>query len=404
MARFYAYACILSLLSCRVEMNPSKELKNHYRILNVESGLSFINEGKIRLIKTKWQIYTVYDGRINESDKLLNQVQSLRKEITKFHHILYVKQRDASHPNDLISLFNNIKLLLHRINYVRNHITHKSRKSLSEHERTQIVSSKRSRRSWIPFIGKAMSTVFGTASEDEIDDVKKMIDFNRHGIKDIYHLNHKLVTVINQSNYAISDNRERINNISTAFRSTIDRMSQLEEITQLQNKMHYFMIAVGIIEYEHTRLKLHKANIDSILDNLHAGILNKDIISAKILDEIRSTCAKRKLGILMKDDYYYQYASVQKLEHMSSEWYRIDLDIVQETEFDMYTMTSLKTPFNDTTSVQLMVPYEIGIDSRFSLSNHLKRETFAWGLAHCGDWLGLALASQTPALHTHGQH
>ena len=99
------------------------------------------------------------------------------------------------------------------------------------------------------------------------------------------------------------------------------------------------------------------------MDDLRSGVVTEDVVPPSILDDIRQMCIKNDMGTLLENVYYYRYASVQRLHHMSKVWYRINLDIASEDTFDLYKLHSLKMPVNETTSVQILAPPKIGIDT-----------------------------------------
>ena len=96
----------------------------------------------------------------------------------------------------------------------------------------------RSRRSVVPVIGRIMSFLFGTVSESDLDDVRRVINDLSQNQKEIIHVLEEQMTILNVSRVQIAENRDAILDLAKCVnlfdirlrRLTIEIQKQIEHV------------------------------------------------------------------------------------------------------------------------------------------------------------------------------
>ena len=72
----------------------------------------------------------------------------------------------------------------------------------------------RSKRSLLPIVGKALSFLFGTVSEDDLQSIKSNINKLAANQKKISHVVEESLTLLNDTREHVIQNRQAINNVN----------------------------------------------------------------------------------------------------------------------------------------------------------------------------------------------
>ena len=156
---------------------------------------------------------------------------------------------------------------------------------------------KRPKRSIIPWVGSVLSTMFGTASEGDLDDIRDNLQQLQDNQDKMTHVIEKGLTLLNISRTEISENRNRINQISGLLRRVTDEINTIgTRIHQAETFLHIYASLQGTM----ARVRGFLREIDVIfwnfkmqIDFLVQGRLNPTVIPSSKLRNILLTIEKK---------------------------------------------------------------------------------------------------------------
>ena len=152
----------------------------------------------------------------------------------------------------------------------------------------------RQKRSLLPFIGQALSTLFGVVDEDHINSIRTHVNILSKNQQKMAHVVEDSITIINITRNQVAENRKAINTV-------IDKLSQLEsEFRKQLTKFHYYIMVVRkFVEIEsYFRLTLQDVSVmaqrsseyaqhlQTLITTLSMGRLPPDIITPGHLQSI----------------------------------------------------------------------------------------------------------------------
>ena len=94
------------------------------------------------------------------------------------------------------------------------------------------VQYERSKRSVLPFVGNILSHLFGTLSEEDIEDMSRAISQLEHNQQNTVHLFDEAYSTINVTFEGVRKNRKTINRLSAALVTLRDKVSLLYQPLQ----------------------------------------------------------------------------------------------------------------------------------------------------------------------------
>ena len=204
---------------------------------------------------------------------------------------------------------------------------------LKTYQNFRILQS-RSKRSLLPIVGKALSFLFGTVSEDDLHSIKSNINQLSANQRKISHVVEESLTLLNDTREHVIENRQAINNVISAVASL---QTQMQNVTQMiQNDIMdlrisstaYFQINNFIAELKRlaTAAKYYMDDLHFKFNMLSLGHLSPSLVAPKRLQNILSEIKGRLPSHLqlthdpMKDIWtYYRYltcTTVISTEHV----------------------------------------------------------------------------------------
>ena len=89
------------------------------------------------------------------------------------------------------------------------------------------IQYERSKRSVLPFVGNILSQLFGTLSEEDIEDMSRAISQLEHNQQNTVHLFDEAYSAINVTFEGVRKNRKTINRLSAALVTLRDKVNLL---------------------------------------------------------------------------------------------------------------------------------------------------------------------------------
>ena len=239
--------------------------------------------------------------------------------------------------------------------------------------RTRRRGHARVRRGLFDFIGHVSRALFGTATEEEVQETKKMVERVSLENEAVVHLVKELVTVVNKTRESAIANRDRLN-----------------ELARRQNYMYAFLGRLSQSDYwttvEIQRLKV-KLEVDRILEDLELmtnaycdahlvyhfqrgalewGRLSESILPLRHLEQILNEGKGQNMVSISPIEWYYRYCEVEPLWSTDKTLaYRVSIPFIESKQYIRYSVESFPIPLNDSElrTAQLDVQGSYGYDT-----------------------------------------
>ena len=145
----------------------------------------------------------------------------------------------------------------------------------------------RGKRSLLPFVGDAMSWLFGTVSQSSLQGIKAQIRELQANQQTIVHVAEQSLTVINESRELIRENRHSINDIIKSLKTLDSEMKALtEQLAKSVLENRYFLEITSKMDLRLSEIRILLGNVRSYLSNLESQLdyLSLGKISTRIIN------------------------------------------------------------------------------------------------------------------------
>ena len=206
----------------------------------------------------------------------------------------------------------------------------------------ELTSIKRTRRGLLDFVGNFGKIAFGLGTEKDNMELKKVISDNHDSLEMIVHKSNKLLTIINATNYEISENRNAVNHL---LESTNRLNEWIKEIKLNQIMYKGLMFKVDVLQEHINHVRRIKDKVSRIRKDLERGFLSEDLLPMESLRSlINSPLIPMGSKFINPIEWYYSGLKV-KLVNMGNELvYSINLPLVSDARAVVTTFQSFPTP------------------------------------------------------------
>lgn len=213
----------------------------------VNSNPYFVHQGEVYSEYSSWLLtYTVnvepFSQHVGHVRELLGQ---FRGKIQQLHGITPVSN-NTTHPNvegpRLTRLRENMLVAIHREEgYLR--VQYENIIDMIESIQVLTQTSKgRQRRAALPFVGKALSYLFGTATEGNLRQLKLALSSLRDSQAKTIHGVSESVSLVNKTQTQVRENRDAINTLI----NVTERLEDKVRLVHLENKR--MSTELGLVE------------------------------------------------------------------------------------------------------------------------------------------------------------
>ncbi len=119
------------------------------------------------------------------------------------------------------------------------------------------MAANRNKRGMADFIGQLSSDLFGIATENDLLQIREVIEENRNELSIVSHRTNRMITVVNATRFQMMENRKVLNNL---IETTSELMNWAKEVRLRQHMYHVLLFRINMIEnlvrqLEHTKDK-----------------------------------------------------------------------------------------------------------------------------------------------------
>ena len=229
----------------------------------------------------------------------------------------------------------------------------------------------RTRRGILDFVGEISQKLFGTATDADVRECKRMIEAVARVSQQVTHSQKALVTVVNQTYHHVQQNRRHIQSLQL-FGRTLNREMNFMKTIMEKNHLLIEMLkaelridqALSAIEATHNQWlrqldRYHRQRIA-----LELGWLTEEVLSAPELRQILE--AGRRVGLQAPPlPWYYENVSIRPMWEDSARLvFKAELPLISDTHFLRYRLRTWPVPGNESGMVvKLQVPADVAQDT-----------------------------------------
>ena len=342
----------------------------------------FQKTNEVFINDAKWSVTFVHD--LGPFQKLINQIKNdlvhtdeIVKTITNF----YESSNMTGYVETFKSLHVEVDLLTDTYNSVCDNFAEYQSLSVNGH---------RSQRSLIPIIGQLMSTLFGTVSENDLENINRNIKALAGNQKQIIHDLDVSLSVLNLTRMQVSENRRSIMDLIIVVQKLDRKIFDLQQVfsakfVRLEQFVHtYLQFQMILDEIKQTTQDavFYLESLKSELNMLSMQHLSTNTISPKDLKELLIEVESKlpnnfELPRNPKKDIWYFYKTLTSITYLEDNEIRIVLKIPlinTKEEYEVYRIYNLPLPMA-TKQTNIMLKYTLETDmlmvskdkSKFSL-------------------------------------
>lgn len=230
-------------------------------------------------------------------------------------------------------------------------------RTMGEPERSQ-----RTRRGLMNVFGHAFRYLFGTATESEVNDIKKVVNSLAYNQSRIMHQVSQFTTIINHTYDEIQINRNQLNVITTTLHrmrnAWADDLRSLSRQLQIQTiRIDVELILTQIEAFVQSYVKSHEA-WQHRKENLEAGRLTENILPPPVLISILNTASHVDAQRISPLQWYYEHIAIIPIWTGRSLIYKTRLPVVSSTQWHFMLLHKWPMPLKDWQAT-LVLPDEL---------------------------------------------
>lgn len=359
-------------------------LISHSFSLFTSENVVFQKTNEIFINDAHWSVTFVHDLRpfenlINQISNDLHHTDSIVKTITDYYQ--------SSNLTGYVETFKSL--------HIEIDILTETYTSLFDNfgEYEVLSQTQRSQRSLLPIIGKLMSSLFGTVSEDDLDNINRNIRNLASNQEQIIHDLDVSLSVLNLTRMQVAENRRSIMDLIIVVQKLDRSIMRLQEtferkFVRLEQFIHtYLQFQLILDEIRLTTQDgiTYLENLKSELNMLSMHHLSTSTISPQnlkmLLIEVESKLPNNfELPRNPRKDIWYFYKTLTCITYLEDNEIRIVLKIPllnTKEEYEVYKIHNLPLPLisNNTVTTNSLVKYSLETDllmvskdrSKFSL-------------------------------------
>ena len=213
----------------------------------------------------------------------------------------------------------------------------------------------RRRRAIFGFVSEISRVLFGTATESEVDDVRRVVTTVDANQKDIVHNSKELWSLLNGTREYVQQNRRTIfslakysSQMSRLLNWTVQQYHFLTIRVKSLRFMHEIDRAIDHLEFMSDHYSLRWEDYLSGLTSLSEGHLTRQMVSPSVLHGVRARMTARGYDTL-PTDWYYRHAETFILTNAKDSLIFVaNLPTVHSEKYLHYTLFYVPVPFGGT--------------------------------------------------------
>ena len=252
------------------------------------------------------------------------------------------------------------------------------------------VDNQRNKRSLIPIVGQLMSTIFGTVSENDLDNINRNIKALASNQKQIIHDLDVSLSVLNLTRMQVAENRRSIMDLIVVIQKLDAKVVELgqlleQKFARLEQFIHTYLQFKMILD--EIRLTTQEAvfyleNLKSELNMLSMHHLSTSTISPKNLQKLLIDVESKlpnnfELPRNSRKDIWYFYKTLTCVTYLEDNEIRIVLKVPlinTREEYEIYRIHNLPLPMQHESTKQDDILLKYNLESEMLMVSKDKTE------------------------------
>ena len=350
--------------------------------LFTSENVIFQKTNEVFINDAHWAVTFVHD--LKPFKTLINQIKSdltRTNEIMRYRTNFYRNTNRTGYEETFRSLHVEVDILTDTYNSIYDSFD--DFQSLS-------VDNQRNKRSLIPIVGQLMSTLFGTVSENDLDNINRNIKALASNQKQIIHDLDVSLSVLNLTRMQVAENRRSIMDLIVVIQKLDAKVVELgllleQKFARLEQFIHTYLQFKMILD--EIRLTTQEAvfyleNLKSELNMLSMHHLSTSTISPKnlqkLLIEVESKLPNNfELPRNSRRDIWYFYKTLTCVTYLEDNEIRIVLKVPlinTREEYEIYRIHNLPLPMQRESTKQDDILLKYNLESEMLMVSKDKTE------------------------------
>ena len=304
---------------------------------------------------------------INDAHWYITFVHDLRP----FQHLINQFQSDLKSTNDIISAITKAYKSQNMTGYVETFkslhvevdiLTDEYMSVYNNFDEYQTLSYSRNERSLVPIIGQLMSTLFGTVSENDLENINRNINNLASNQKQIIHDLDVSLSILNLTRMQVAENRRSIMDLIIVVQKLDRKISKLADsfetkLVRVEQFIHTYLQFQMILDEIRSATQdglMYLENLKAELNMLSMHHLSTNTISPKnlkalLLEVISKLPNNLELPRNPKNDIWYFYQTLICITYLEDNEIRIILKIPlmnTKQKYEVYKVHNLPMPLH----------------------------------------------------------
>ena len=333
----------------------------------------FVYTNSVSLTHSSWLLsLTVQFGPYEE------HLLQLQQEIERFHNLFKSlanngQSSNTTSPGEFENFYQNILDLMERgVNQFYSEYNDVQNK-FNEIRYIATVRPSMSKRAVLPFMGSILSSLFGTATQKDLSNLKMMVETMSSSNKRMVHVIDESLSIVNKTNKEVRVNRNAINQLSKATQILTERFELLHDTVvrqmfsqltflELSNQLHdvFHIVNSAVRETHFVTESLYDQALMAVQERLSPNLVNP----TKFTGILRSI--KRQLPNELSLPYglgprnvvdYYKNVNTILLPDNGKFHVVVAIPVIDVTNvFEIYEVVNLPIPVRN---ISLSAKYEL---------------------------------------------
>ena len=211
---------------------------------------------------------------------------------------------------------------------------------------------RKTKRGLINVVGKLASSLFGVATEQDVNDLQNIVTSNRNSLSVISHKHNVMAIVVNTTRMQMLENSRLIDELVNV---TSDLHNWMSKANLGQLVAHKLLFRVALLESLVSQLELSRDKMTNMRKDLEQGILSEDLLPpGTFQDLITSARIPKDSRFITPLIWYYSNLHVQAMKVDEELVYSMELPLVSGEETVAKEVSSYPAP-NVLSNVSLQV-------------------------------------------------
>lgn len=316
--------------------------------VKIEDGVLVTKNEDVRTVSVQSEVIITIQ-QPDWPDELLKTISSLRHRVNNILTFRTMHLEDRQ---------NWLQRLDDMINVINNNVTVTS-------------VNQRRKRSLFGFVGHFSKSLFGTATEEDVQRIAKVLQRSASSQFKIIHRVNDLLTIVNHSNAEIQVNRDRLNLLTNSTKNII---SAVDSVTNAANRISNEEKSIKMnIMFDNAISSLERC-VEKVMEQrtlyqrqklqLEAQRFTHDLLNPIELKHVLNRFSGENAVIISPLNWYYTYCAAEPIWTGQDLVYRVLLPLVRKdsiVKYNVHTFPVLKNDSHVTT--QLNAVKEVAVDS-----------------------------------------